>query len=76
MPARGVRDKLEKRTKAISIKMTPNEWEKCEQAALRMWPGARMKNSEIMLSLAMHCVELCGKKRKAGRGRVAAAPVV
>jgi hypothetical protein len=44
---------VEKKTKAISVKMTPSDWELLKVRARQLWPGAHMTNSEIMLSLAM-----------------------
>lgn len=55
-------NRVERKTKAISVKMTPSDWDKCVKMARDLWPGARMTNADILMSLAMQCVE---SKKKA-----------
>lgn len=55
---------VEKKTKALSIKMTPSDWKRIQDAAKRYWKRARMTNSEILLSFTLMGVEAANEERK------------
>ena len=48
---------MEKRTVSIGVKMTPEDWSLLAKAAERIWPGAMLTRSSILLSLAKRGAE-------------------
>lgn len=57
---------MEKRTISIGVKMTPEDWSLLAKAAERIWPGAMLTRSSILLSLAKRGADsgLLGKSGK------------
>ncbi len=41
-----------KRTVSIGVKMTPEDWALLAKSAERIWPGAMLSRSSILVSLA------------------------
>lgn len=53
----------EKRTVSISVKMTPSDLAKLNAAAAKLWPGAMVTQSGIVLGLALKgASDTLGKK--------------
>jgi len=48
---------MEKRTVSIGVKMTPDDWRSLTMAAERLWPGAMLSRSSVLLSLAKRGAE-------------------
>ena len=44
--------RMTKRTVQITVKMAPEDWELCQQAAEHIWPGAPLSRSSVVLALA------------------------
>jgi hypothetical protein len=42
----------EKRTVSVGVKMTPEDWSLLAKAAERIWPGAMLTRSSLLVSLA------------------------
>jgi len=42
----------EKRTVSVGVKMSPEDWSLLAKSAERIWPGAMLTRSSILLSLA------------------------
>jgi hypothetical protein len=59
--------KMEKRTVAVSVKMTPSDLDKFKKAAELLWPGAVLTQSGTILGLARLCAEDVLEKKRRGK---------
>jgi hypothetical protein len=57
----------EKRTKAITIRLTPGDMETLKKAGEALWPGAVLTQSGIVLGLARMMAESVLKKKPSAR---------
>ena len=57
---------MEKRTVSIGVKMTPDDWRLLTKAAERLWPGAMLSRSSILVSLAKRGAE-SGQASRSGK---------
>ena len=58
----------ERRSKNVLVRMTPKEYEEMCEAARALWPGVKLSNAEILMSLARLKFTEVLEKRKGNAG--------